>query len=95
MYSYSLSFMLLDNKDRLALAIVSTHLKPFSTVTCDSVDHFDGSTCTLATVTFRSDCEWYAKHKLLAFSYGFEFLRNLPFPDSVHLDYFEDDEVTE
>lgn len=81
MYSFSLAFQVFDNKDVLSLNLCSSKLSPYSLEWCNSVDLVDGSTCKVVIVTYRSECEWFAKSLLMSFSAAYEFLRNLPFPD--------------
>lgn len=92
MYSFSLPFIVLNSNEQSAFRVASERMKPFSVVSSSSVDVFDGSNATLYVVSFKSECEQFAKHRLMAFYYLFEHLSVLPFPDSFDNSEFEEDE---
>lgn len=92
MYSFSLSFNLYDESRVMAFDIAVERFKPFSVTRFDSVDVNDCSHSILALVTFRSECEFYARFSLLAFYFLVQHLFQLPFPDSFDNSEFDDDE---
>lgn len=92
MYSFTLPFHLYDESREKAFDIAVERYRPFSVTRFDSVDVTDCSKSTIALVTFRSECENFARFRLLAFYFLVLHLYQLPFPDSFDNSEFEDDE---